>query len=110
MWINVVSRGTTLDYQIVKIKVTASGVSRVSTIPLNRAGTVQDRPEDCTVAARVVSMDVAAPDAAGAAGPKKRTSNGAVSKVMISREILDNRATAAQSPPESSLIIRLERL
>ena len=56
----------------------------------------------------VVSIVVAPPAEMGARLPNQRTSNGAKSKVIISRVILDNNAMVPNSGPLYSVIKMLD--
>ncbi len=99
-----------VSIQNFKINVTAKGTSIVKSIPLNTEMTAYSFPTNFVMIGRVVSIDVAPPAAIGAIFPKYFASIGVMSRVMISREIFDIKATTPSASPLIWLINILERL
>ncbi len=66
-------------------------------------------PEYWVMMGSVVSMVVAPPTEMGASFPKYLTRNGAASKAMISRKMLDSKAIVPNSGPLYSVMKMLER-
>lgn len=90
-------------------KVTRNGTLKSTTKPWNTDTITNSCPAQRVIIGSVVSMVVAPPDEIGARLPNQRTSKGAHSKVIISREILESKAMVPNSAPLYSVIKILER-
>ena len=95
--------------QIEQKKVTRNGTLKSVTKPWKIETTTNCCPAQRVMIGNVVSMVVAPPEAIGARLPNQRTSKGAHNSVMISRKILDNKATVPNSGPLYSVIKILDK-
>ena len=75
------------------MNVTNTGTRIVSTMPLKREIIAYSLPENLLITGKVVSIDVAPPEAIPASLPKYFTSQGVIRSVKISREMFDSKAT-----------------
>ena len=90
-------------------KVTRNGTEKSVKKPWNTERGMNMRPEVEEMMGRVVSIVVAPPAEIGASRPNQRTSRGADSRVMSSRQMLASRAMVPNSAPRYSVMKMLER-
>ena len=86
------------------------GTRMDKTTPLKMDSNVYSLPENRTTAGRVVSIEVAPPEAMGASFPKYLTMNGAINSVSISLEMFATRAITPSLSPANSEIKTLDKL
>ena len=93
-----------------RINVTKNGTKMVKQIPLNTEIIPHSFPENFTIIGRVVSIEVAPPEAIPANFPKYFTNNGVQRSVIISRIMFDSKAITPKVSPLIWLIKMLDKL
>ncbi len=88
----------------------STGTRMDKTTPLKMDNNVYSLPENRATTGRVVSIEVAPPEAIGASFPKYFTMSGAINRVRISLEIFAMSAITPSLSPANSEIKTLERL